>query len=64
MLSFFTEEGEACPSGYVIDGLFGDSLEMRPHEPVPGCRCRMRLGLADAHMTTHQHLPIQTDEAP
>lgn len=48
LLSLLTDEGEACPSGYVIDGLFGDGMELEPHAPVVGCRCRQRLGLADS----------------
>lgn len=48
MLGLLTEEGEACPSAYVVDGLFGDGLELEPTEPIAGCRCRRRIGLADS----------------
>ncbi len=48
MLGLLTEEGEACPSGYVVDGLFGDGMELQPDTPIAGCRCRRRIGLADA----------------
>ncbi len=48
LLGLLTSEGEACPSGYVVDGLFGDGIELGPSEPVSTCRCRRRLGAADA----------------
>jgi len=48
LLALLTEEGEACPSAYVVDGLFGDWRELAPAVPRIGCRCRSRLGIADA----------------
>jgi integrase len=41
-------EGEVCPSGYLIDGLVGDSLEIGLTEPPANCRCRTRLGAGDS----------------
>lgn len=48
LLSLLTSEGEVCPSGYLIDGLMGDALEMGPADPLAGCRCRARLGAGDS----------------
>jgi hypothetical protein len=31
----------------VVDGLFGDGVELGPNEPVAACRGRRRIGLAD-----------------
>jgi hypothetical protein len=50
LLSLLTSEGEVCPSGYLIDGLMGDSLELGPTDPRPNCRCRTRLGAGDTKM--------------
>ncbi len=47
LLGLLTREGDVCPSGYLIDGLMGDSLEPRPTDPVPSCRCRQRIGAGD-----------------
>lgn len=48
LLGLLTEEGEACPSAYVVDGLFGDGRELDPTVPLAGCRCRGRIGIGDA----------------
>jgi hypothetical protein len=48
LLVLLSEEGGAAPSGVIVDGFLGYSVETRPTEPVPGCRCRLRLGLGDA----------------
>lgn len=48
VLSLLTNEDEVCPSGYVVDGLFGDGVELEPRSPLATCRCRHRLGLADS----------------
>jgi hypothetical protein len=47
LLSLLSSEGDVCPSGYVVDGLMGDSWETQPTEPVPSCRCRGRIGAGD-----------------
>jgi hypothetical protein len=47
LLGLLTEEGEACPSAYVVDGLFGDGRELEPTVPLAGCRCRARIGVGD-----------------
>lgn len=47
LLTLLSEEGEAVPSGYWVDGFLGDARETEPKEPVPGCRCRTNLGLGD-----------------
>jgi hypothetical protein len=48
LLVLLSEEGKAAPSGVVVDGFLGYSMETQPTEPVPGCRCRRRLGMGDA----------------
>jgi hypothetical protein len=47
LLAMLSSEGEVCPSGYWIDGLMGDRRETQPTEPLPGCRCRGRIGAGD-----------------
>ncbi len=53
LLAMLSGEGEACPSGYWIDGLMGDGAETQPIEPVPTCRCRKRLGAGDEPRSPH-----------
>lgn len=48
LLATLAEEGEVAPTGYWVDGFMGDSHEIEPKEPVPGCRCRRNLGLGDS----------------
>lgn len=47
LLALLSDEGDVCPSGYIVDGLMGDSIEPGPVEPSNSCRCRQRLGLGD-----------------
>ena len=47
MLALLSDEGEAAPSGYWVDGFLGDSLETQPTLPKDGCRCRQHIGLGD-----------------
>lgn len=47
LLTLLSEEGEAARSGYWVDGFLGDSGEVGPKMPVPGCRCTKRVGLGD-----------------
>jgi molybdopterin/thiamine biosynthesis adenylyltransferase len=47
LLGLLSSEGDVCPSGYVVDGLMGDSWETQPTDPVPTCRCRGRIGAGD-----------------
>jgi hypothetical protein len=47
LLGLLSSEGDVCPSGYVMDGLMGDSWETQPTEPVATCRCRGRIGAGD-----------------
>jgi ThiF family/Prokaryotic homologs of the JAB domain len=47
LLTLLSEEGDVAPSGYWIDGFFGDSRELDPRTPVEGCRCRAQLGMGD-----------------
>ncbi len=48
LLTTLSEEGEVAPSGYWVDGFLGDSSELKPMEPIPGCRCRNQIGLGDS----------------
>lgn len=47
LLSLLSEEGEVAPSGYWVDGFFGDSHLTEPTEPISDCRCRTQVGLGD-----------------
>jgi len=47
LLALLSEEGEVAPSGYWVDGFFGDSHVSGPDQPRPDCRCRQQLGLGD-----------------
>lgn len=47
LLALLSEEGEVAPSGYWVDGFFGDARETEPVQPVAGCRCRRLLGQGD-----------------
>jgi len=47
LLAALADEGEVAPSGYWIDGLFGDSRETEPKQPKMDCRCRMNIGYGD-----------------
>jgi molybdopterin/thiamine biosynthesis adenylyltransferase len=46
LLALLSAEADVAPSGYWVDGFLGDSLDLGLQEPLPGCRCRQRLGLA------------------
>jgi hypothetical protein len=46
-MALLSTEGDVCPSGYVVDGMFGDAIEATPVDPVAGCRCRQHLGMGD-----------------
>lgn len=46
LLPLLSVEAEVAPAGYLVDGFLGDSLELGPNEPLSGCRCRQRSGLA------------------
>jgi hypothetical protein len=48
LLAILSEEGETASSGYWVDGFLGDSAEVGPKTPVPGCRCVKRIGLGDS----------------
>jgi molybdopterin-synthase adenylyltransferase len=47
LLALLSGEGDVCPSGYIIDGLMGDSIETQPAEPLSTCRCCHQRGLGD-----------------
>lgn len=47
LLALLSDEGDVCPSGYVVDGLMGDGWETQPTEPTPTCRCRTHIGGGD-----------------
>jgi molybdopterin-synthase adenylyltransferase len=47
LLSLLSEDGDVIPSGYWLDGMFGDARETEPREPIDGCRCRSLLGQAN-----------------
>ncbi len=47
LLALLSEEGEASPSGYIVDGFLAYAMETRPVEPKPECRCRSNLGMGD-----------------
>lgn len=47
LIGLLSEEGAVAPSGYLIDGLLGDSFETRPKMPERLCRCRQGIGYGD-----------------
>jgi hypothetical protein len=47
LLALLSDEADVIPSGYVLDGMFGDAHGTTPRDPKPGCRCRHQLGLGD-----------------
>ena len=47
LIALLSEEGEVGPSGYWVDGFFGDSQETKPKEPVAGCCCRKNIAIGD-----------------
>lgn len=48
MLALLSSESDVIPSGYVVDGMFGDAFETKPAEPRAECRCQRHLGKGDA----------------
>jgi molybdopterin/thiamine biosynthesis adenylyltransferase len=48
LLALLSDESDVIPSGYVLDGMFGDAFETKPQEPRPDCRCQRHLGRGDA----------------
>jgi len=65
LLALLSDEGDVCPSGYIVDGFLGYAQETEPTEPVLGCRCRRNRGRGDvvsplfrsAHQATHRTMP-------
>jgi len=49
LLGMFSSEGDHLPSGWIFDGLYGDSFpgQNAEIEPKSTCRCRQQLALAD-----------------
>ncbi len=49
LLGLFSSEGDKLSSGWVFDGLYGDSFDTSDAgaAPKPGCRCREQLARAD-----------------
>lgn len=48
LLALLSSEADVSASGYLFDGLYGDSLETRPKVPRADCRCQERVGRGDA----------------
>lgn len=55
LLTLLSEEGEVAPSGYWVDGFFGDARETDPKIPIEGCRCRSQVGLGDSAAPPFAH---------
>jgi hypothetical protein len=47
LLGLMSNEGDVCPSGYVVDGLMGDGWGTHPTDPTPTFRCRTYIGSGD-----------------
>lgn len=47
LLALLSDDGDAAPSGYWVDGAFGDARETKPTHAKPGCWCRKHIGLGD-----------------
>lgn len=47
LLSLLSDESTEAPSGYWVDGMFGDARETEPRDPKPDCWCRGRIGIGD-----------------
>lgn len=47
LLVLLSEEGDVAPSGVIVDGFLGYTMETEPEDPVDECRCRQRLGMGD-----------------
>jgi molybdopterin-synthase adenylyltransferase len=47
LIGMFSSEGQVFPSGWILDGLYGDAFDSAPASPDPSCRCREQLALAD-----------------
>ncbi len=47
MLAMLSENGEVAPTGYLIDGFFGDTHLFAGDEPKATCRCQQIHGRAD-----------------
>jgi len=48
LLALLSDEGEAAPSAYWVDGFLGDAHETEPGQPLAHCRCRTQIGLGDS----------------
>jgi hypothetical protein len=47
LLALLSDDGDIVPSGYVLDGMFGDAFETQPRDPKPDCRCQQQIGRGD-----------------
>lgn len=47
LLGLLSSEAEVMPSGWILDGLYGDAFETAREEPKPDCRCRSQYAQAD-----------------
>lgn len=47
LLALVSPDGQDAPSGYLVDGFFGDARPVGPTDPVDGCWCRTISWLGD-----------------
>jgi molybdopterin/thiamine biosynthesis adenylyltransferase len=48
LIGVLSSEGPVLPSGWILDGLYGDAFETATDRPKQDCRCRAQIGLADS----------------
>jgi molybdopterin/thiamine biosynthesis adenylyltransferase len=47
LIGLVSSEAEVLPSGWILDGLYGDAFETAAEAPKADCRCRSQLAKAD-----------------
>jgi hypothetical protein len=47
LIGLLSSEGPVLPSGWILDGLYGDAFETAREDPAPECRCASQLARAD-----------------
>lgn len=48
LLALLSDDAEAAPSSYWVDGFLGDAVQAESAAPVPNCWCRSRLARGDS----------------
>lgn len=48
LIGLLSSEGSVLPSGWILDGLYGDAFETATEKPKSDCRCLAQVALADS----------------